>query len=324
MADRLKVAVVGLGKWGSNLLRALQRVGKANVTAICDSRLKAIAAASSIFQAPDDHLFTSFDDMLEKADVDAVVIATPSNTHCRMAEKALRAGKHVFVEKPMVLGSHQVGALKPLIGDQTFMVGHTFLYNDLVRWMKLYIDGGAIGKILYATGSWLNWGTVRTDVDAFWNFAPHPISILVHLFGFPPQDVYRTGTAHLQPGVDDVSLVLLKFGVSVVNLSLSWLSPVKIRQLFVVGEKASILFDDMAKELHVVDGDSTRRMYSTYGDFQLIRKAGQTLIPRVEYREPLLNQMEHFVQCCLTGEKPLTGFGHGAEVVRIMEQANGL
>jgi len=326
VVDKLKVAVVGLGRWGSNLLRALCRVEAAEVTAVCDSNLKAAAEAGGIFPSPDKRIFTSVGEMLAEADADAVVIATPSGFHAAHSVAALRAGKHVFVEKPMALSVDAVGEVREALEDSglAFMVGHTFLYNDLVQWMKQHIYNGGIGKILYATGAWLNWGTVRRNADTFWNFAPHPLSILIHLFGFSPQDVYRAGTAWLQPGVDDVSLVLLKFGASVANLSLSWLSPVKIRQLFVVGEKASILFDDMAKELHVVEGDSTIRAYSTYGEFQLLRKAGQTLIPKVEYREPLLNEMEHFVHCCLTGEEPLTNFSHGAEVVRIMEQAKRL
>lgn len=320
MADKLKVAVVGLGQWGRNLLRALRKVENAEVTAVCDSNLKTLAEASGIFPAPDNHVFADYTRMLVEADADAVVVATPPHTHFRFALLALKAGKHVFVEKPMALKFRPTELLEPYLGDRTFMVGHTFLYNDLVLEMKRLIDAGEIGEILYATGAWLNWGTVRSDVDTFWNFAPHPISILLYLFGLPPKAAYRAGSAILRHSIEDVSMVFLRFGEAVASVALSWLSPIKVRRLMVVGQKATIVFDDMARELRIVEGDSTRcAAFSTFGEFQLLRDAGLTIIPNVEYREPLQNEMQHFVDCCLSGQEPRTGFQHGAEVVRILE-----
>lgn len=319
MTDKLKIGIVGLGRWGRNLYRAANQA--AEVTAICDSDTKRMLAASGDFREPDNHLFTNYDKMLAEADVDAVIIATPAKTHAEMAIKALQAGKHVFVEKPMAMSTGEAERIEQALGNRIFMVGHTFLYNDLVTWIKEYIDQGNIGRIVYATGAWLNWGTVRSDVDAFWNFAPHPISILLYWLESMPDNVTWIGHNHLQKNIADVALVNLDFGPIVAQLALSWLCPVKVRQIMVVGEKATITFDDMAREVRIVEGDSTKTEFTTFGQFQLIRRAGQTLIPRIDYHEPLVNEMEHFARCCRTGETPRTDFKHGRYVTGIMERA---
>jgi len=317
--SKLKLGVVGLGRWGRNLLRTARQV--ADVTAICDSDTKRMIASSGDFREPKGHLFTDFTEMLAKADIEAVIIATPARTHAALAVQALEAGKHVFVEKPMAMSTEEAGQIEEAIGDRTFMVGHTFLYNDLVTWIKEYIDQDGIGRILYAVGAWLNWGTVRSDVDAFWNFAPHPLSILLYWLGTVPDNVYWIGHNHLQKKVADVALVNVGFGPVVAQLALSWLCPLKVRQMMVVGEKATVVFDDMAREVRIVEGDSTKTEFTTFGQFQLIRRAGQTLIPRVDYHEPLLNEMEHFARCCRTGDKPRTDFKHGLYVTDMMERA---
>lgn len=319
MTDKLKIGIAGLGRWGRNLYRTAKQV--ADVTATCDSDMKTMLASSGDFREPDGHLFTSFDKMLAEADVDAVIIATPAHTHADLAIEALEAGKHVFVEKPMAMDTKQARFIEDAIGDRIFMVGHTFLYNDLVTWIKEYIAQGNIGRIVYATGAWLNWGTVHSDVDAFWNFAPHPISILLYWLDSIPDNVTWIGHNHLQKNIADVALVNLDFGPVVVQLALSWLCPVKVRQLTVVGEKATVVFDDMAREVRIVEGDSTKTEFTTFGQFQLIRRAGQTLIPRIDYHEPLLNEMEHFARCCQTGQTPRTDFKHGWYVTGVMERA---
>jgi len=316
---KLKIGVVGLGRWGCNLYRAARQV--ADVTAICDSDMKQMLISSGDFREPDNYLFTDFGEMLDGADIDAVVIATPARTHADLAIEALEAGKHVFVEKPMTMDTKQADFIRDAIGDRTFMVGHTFLYNDLVTWIKEYIDQGGIGRILYATGSWLNWGTVRNDVDAFWNFAPHPLSILLYWLDTIPDNVRWIGHDHLQPGIADMALVSVDFGPVVAQLALSWLCPLKVRQMMVVGEKATVVFDDMAREVRIVEGDSTKTEFTTFGQFQLIRTAGATLVPRIDYHEPLVNEMQHFANCCRTGKTPRTDFRHGRYVTAMMERA---
>jgi predicted dehydrogenase len=317
--SKLKIGMVGLGRWGRNLYRAARQV--ADVTAICDSDMKQMLAASGDFREPDNHLFTDYSEMLAGANVDAVVIATPPDTHANMAIEALEAGKHVFVEKPMAMSTEEAGSIESAIGDYTFMVGHTFLYNDLVTWAKEYIDQGGIGRIIYATGAWLNWGTVRSDVDAFWNFAPHPLSILLYWLEDLPDNVRWIGHNYLQPDMADVALVNVDFGPVVAQLALSWICPLKIRQMMLVGDKATIIFDDVAREVRITEGDSTKTEFTTFGQFQLIRKAGQTLVPRIDYHEPLVNEMQHFTNCCRTGRTPRSDFKHGWYVTRIMERA---
>ena len=324
MPGRLGVGVVGLGRWGANLLRALGEVEGAMVTAICDADLMVLTKASGRFRSPDNHLFTSYGDMLDKADMDAVVIATPAKTHVDLTLQALDRSYHVFVEKPAAMKAESLHHIREFMGKQTYMVGHTFLYNDLVTWAKAFIEDGGLGRLLYATGAWMNWGTVRSDVDAFWNFAQHPLSILMYWLGNAPQDVYRMGRAIFQPGIDDVSLVSMRFGSLVSQVALSWLSPQKVRQIMLVGRKATLIFDDVARELQIIQGDSTKTEFTTFGQFMLLKRAGQVLIPRVSYREPLVNEMNHFVDCCLSGDEPRTGIEHAIAVTEAMEGARGL
>jgi predicted dehydrogenase len=158
-------------------------------------------------------------------------------------------------------------------------------------------------------------------VDAFWNFAPHPLSILLYWLDTIPDNVRWIGHDHLQPGIADVALVNVDFGPVVAQLALSWLCPLKVRQMMIVGEKATIVFDDMAREVRIVEGDSTKTEFTTFGQFQLIRMAGQTLIPRIDYHEPLVSEMQHFAYCCQTLVTPRTDFRHGRYVTAMMEQA---
>lgn len=317
--------MVGLGRWGNNLYRALGKVEEAEVVAVCDTNRDAVAKVQASNR--DVIAYSSLDSLLANPDVDAVVIATPPKTHEELALISLRTGRHVFVEKPAFLSSDmaeieaEVNGLGVAGRRLTFMVGHTYLYNDLVLWLKEYLDSGKMGRPLYALGSWLNWGTVRSDVNAFWNFAQHPLSILSYLLDCCPHDILIMDRARLQPGVADVSLVSARFGPVVTQFALSWLCPVKTRSMMLVGEKQTALLDDMSKELRITEGDSTVREYNSFGQFQLIRRAGATSIPLVEYKEPLVNEMEHFVRCCLSGEGPRTGLMHALEITKAMERA---
>lgn len=321
----LQVGIVGYGKWGKNLGRALRQVWDARVGAICDPNPAVLADAR--LSDPNSRLFSDYGEFLD-TDIEAVVIASPAEYHQAQTCEALAGGKHVFVEKPMTLdvtGLVDIQAAMMLTSSTpVLMVGHTYLYNDYVAWMKSLIDDGAMGRILYCTGAWLNWGTVRSDVDAFWNFYQHPLSIIAYLLDVWPQDIYAMGGRFMQPGIDDVSLVQAKFGRVVTQVAMSWLCPVKVRQLMVVGDRSTLLFDDVAKELRVIDGDSSVREYNSFGQFQLIRAAGRTIIPSVRYNEPLVNEMKHFVHCCLTGEEPRTGFEHGRNATLVMSRVKKL
>jgi len=312
----LKIGIVGLGRWGKNLLRVLDGIEEAQVVSVCDAQWTEIDSFRYGTQA-----YPTIGDMLRADHAQAIVIATPASTHFKLAHQALEQGKHVFVEKPLAMSTYDAGILGAFAEKQVLMVGHTFLYNDLVNWVKEYIDDGEIGRPLYAVGSWLNWGVIRDDVDAFWNFAQHPISILMHWLGCEPHDVHWMGRDKIKPGNADASLVLMKFGPVVAQVALSWLCPIKVRKIILVGEKATITLDDMAREIRIVEGDNTKTKYSDFGQFQLIRRAGRTFIPLVEYREPLANEMQHFVDCCLTGQEPLTGFAHAMAVTKAMEGA---
>lgn len=216
----------------------------------------------------------------------------------------------------------------------TLMVGHVFLYNAAVRRMKEYINSGEVGQVRYVYSQRLNLGQVRNDVNALWNFAPHDLSILMYWLGEMPERVIARGYSYVQPEIDDVVFMTMDFPNGVgANVHISWLDPFKIRRMTVVGSEKMIVYDDVSADARITIYDKgvarTRRpgaqaslgSYETFGEFQLLLRAGDVLIPKVEFTEPLLAECQHFIDCIRTGERPLTDGESGLAVVRVLEAA---
>jgi predicted dehydrogenase len=211
------------------------------------------------------------------------------------------------------------------------MVGHTFLFNDAVRWVKDYIDKGELGEIYYAYFQRLNLGRVRQDVDALWNLAPHDISIALYWFGEKPEQVTSHGVSFLQPGIDDVSFLSMRFPSGrFAHIHVSWLDPSKTRQAVIVGSNKMVLYDDTSPDMRIVvydKGIDRKRLdaemgeFSTFDQFQLVQRAGDIWIPRVGFREPLQLEAQHFVECVREGKRPLTDAQNGLDVVETLARA---
>lgn len=329
----MKVAVVGAGYWGPNLVRVFsQSTGVAGVT-VCDidrARLDRMKKAHPGIEVVDD-----LDRMLADASIDAVVVALPAALHHAAAKKALLAGKHVLVEKPLASTAAEAEELCALAEThgRVLMVGHTFLFNAAVKKVKDYIDGGTLGEVYYVYGQRLNLGIVRRDVDALWNLAPHDISILLHWLGDrAPEEVSYTGASYLQPGVDDVGFLSMRFPGGVMgHIHVSWLDPGKVRRMTVVGSAKMVVYDDVSTDARVQlfdKGIDRKRMdtnlggFESYAEFQLLQRAGDLLIPRVDFPEPLKEEAAHFVACCREGKRPLADGANGLRVVRVLEGAH--
>jgi predicted dehydrogenase len=258
-------------------------------------------------------------------------VATPASNHFETGMEALKAGKHIFVEKPLALRSSECRDLIDLAGSngRILMVGHTFEYNPAVRKVKDYLNAGALGEIYYIYSQRLNLGQVRRDVNVFWNLAPHDISIALYWLEEEPEAVSAKGVSVLQKGIEDVVFLHMKFpsGRSV-HIHTSWLDPNKIRKMTVVGSKKMVVYDDTLADARVQlfdKGVDRKNMsenlgeYDNYGKFQLIHRAGDLLIPKVDAAEPLRLECAHFVDCLTTGKKPQTDGENGLRVVKILE-----
>ncbi len=330
----INVALVGLGYWGPNLARNLAILDGATLHTLCDARAERLERFQR--QYPATRTTPDFDSVLADDHVDAVVLATPVASHYDLAKRAMDAGKHVMIEKPLARTTVECRDLVDLAAraKRTLAVGHVFLFNAAVQRMKQYIESGELGEVRYIYSQRLNLGQVRTDVNALWNFAPHDLSILMYWLEAVPERVIARGYSYVQPAIEDVVFMTLDFPNHVgANVHISWLDPFKIRRMTVVGSEKMIVYDDVSADARITIYDKgvsrTRRpeaqislgRYETYAEFQLLLRAGDVLIPKVDFVEPLLIECQHFVDCIRTGERPVNDGESGLRVVSVLEAA---
>src|SRR6266571_368696 len=329
---RLNVALVGLGYWGPNLARNFAALVETQLHTLCDMQPDRLARFAR--QYPGAKARSDFQAVLADPEVDAVVVATPAASHFDLASAALRAGKHVMVEKPLARTSAQCRDLITLAAARglTLMTGHVFLFNAAVRKVKEYIQSGELGEVYYIYTQRLNMGRLQSDVNTLWNFAPHDFSILCYWLETTPERVMARGYSYIQPGIEDVVFVTLDFPGGVgANVHLSWLDPRKVRCMTVVGSRKMVVYDDMSPDAKIVvyDKGVTRQSqgavslgrYESFGEFQLLLRAGDVLIPKIDFVEPLQVECRHFAECIQTGARPLADGYNGLQVVEMLEAA---
>lgn len=270
------------------------------------------------------------DSVLADPEIDAVIIATPAASHYELTKQALAAGKHVFVEKPLATSTALADELVALAAakKRTLMAGHTFLYNAAVRYAKKLLDEGELGQVYYIYSQRLNLGQVRSDVNAWWNLAPHDVSILLYLMKDElPVSVSAVGVSYIQPGIEDVVFATLTWANGVTgHIHVSWLDPGKVRKMTFVGSRKMVVYDDVGDDkIMVFDKGVDRvpkigeRMDYDQFNYQLIHRTGDVWLPRISFQEPLKVEAAHFLECLRTGETPLTGPKHARDVVAVLE-----
>jgi len=316
---KMRLAVVGLGYWGPNLLRNFFEQDNVKIIYACDKDKRRLLEVGKKY--PGVNLTSSFGKVIADRRVDAVIIATASDSHFVLAAKALKAKKHVFVEKPMALKATDAEELVKLAkaNKRIIMVGHTYEYHPAILRLKEVIEKGSLGKIFYAYSTRVNLGKIREETNALWNLAPHDFSILRFLFGQNPESVSAYGRAFLQKRQEDVVWVNLKYKNMAAQIHVSWLDPNKKRELVVVGSKKMAVFDDMGGEgkLKIYEKRFEKEPKSfvfrpNYGDVHLLSIANQ---------EPLTNECAHFVECLEKKSRPRSDGLSGLEVVRALEAA---
>ena len=331
MKKPLVLAQFGCGYWGPNLLRNFSVLPDCSVKYVVDMSPDRRAFVERNF--PRTRAIDSADVVLADPEIDAVVIATPAETHFNLAKQSLNAGKHIFVEKPLATKASEVDELGKTAAkrDLIVMAGHTFIYNAAVRYVKQLIDAGELGEIRYIYSQRLNLGRIRSDIDALWNFAPHDISIIQYWLGNPePLSVSRQGMAYMQEGIDDVVFLNLEYPRKIIaNIHVSWLDPQKVRKMIIVGSHKMVIYDDVAdNKIAIYDkGIDRKAVLGENMDFdhpqQLHFKyrSGDILYPELKFTEPLQVEAEHFRDCILNSEAPVTGLSHARTVVSILERA---
>lgn len=327
----MNMAVIGVGYWGGNLARVLFQLPTCRLHSVCDIRQKCLEYFKRSFPTVETSL--DYKTLLKDREIEAVVVATEAQYHYQIAKDCLEAGKHTLVEKPLSLTSRECRELIEIAEKRkrVLMVGHTFEYNAAVRKLKEYVVNGELGKIYYIYSSRLNLGKIRQDINAMWNFAPHDISIILYLMGCEPIMVSAQGLCCIQEGIEDVVFMHLEFpnGVSA-HIHISWLDPNKVRKMTVVGSKKMIIYDDIESDakIQVYDkGIDKKKLeeslgeFETFGDFQLLLRAGDIHMPKIDFVEPLKVECSHFIECVKEGRKPLTDGYDGLRVVKVLEAA---
>ncbi|HJQ85547.1 MAG TPA: Gfo/Idh/MocA family oxidoreductase [Candidatus Binatia bacterium] len=323
----IRVAVIGAGQWGPNLIRNFHDRRRSEVAWVVDPSEPRLAEARVRF--PDVRVAADADAVLADPAVDAAVIATPTSTHHRLVKRALEHGKHVLVEKPVTADVAQAAELDALARrhGRVLMVGHVFLYNAGVRRVKQLLDAGELGRVYYVSMVRTNLGPIRTDVNAAWDLASHDVSIVDYWLGAPALTVSAVGASWINPGVEDAVFATLRYsGDVLVNLHVSWLNPRKTRDVTVVGERRMLTFDDMnvAEPLRVYDKQVTDERTAapwvdSFASFRASVRDGDVTIPKVGPNEPLKAECDHFLDCIATGAAPLSGGPEALAVVRALD-----
>jgi len=320
----MKIAVVGLGYWGPNLVRNFLATDDVENVVCCDIHVKRLEKISKKFHGVE--TTESFDSLLSRSDIDAIVLATPVSTHYPLGMKVLEAGKHLLVEKPLTLKASDAEGLieKAEKEGLTLMVDHTFVYTGAVRKIKDYLVNQEIGDILYFDSVRVNLGLFQHDTNVIWDLAPHDISIMDYLLKKKPLSVMAVGVRHFN-GQEDMAYIVVNFADNLIaHFHVNWISPVKVRKILIGGTKLMVVYDDMEPSEKIrmynkgVDIKGKDSLYQTLVQY----RTGDMFAPHVQQSEALGLMAEDFLHSIRTKKKPLSDGESGLNVVRVLEAAD--
>jgi predicted dehydrogenase len=318
-ADPVRVGVAGLGYWGPNIARNLDAIEGCELAWCCDVDGAARARWQPHF--PSASFASEFDELLADSVLDAVAIATPVPTHASLTERALAAGKHCLVEKPLAQDAAQAERVAALAAERglVLMAGHLLEYHPGVQRLAQLVADGELGQVHYVYSQRVNLGKLRADENALWSLGAHDVSVVLALVGEEPSEASARGEAYLRAGVEDVVFAYLRFPSGIAaHLHLSWLDPHKERKVTVVGAQRMATLDDMALERKLTVWDKGFDPdFHSYGEY--ITRSGAAWSPAIPNTEPLRIECEHFVECVRSGAPPRSGGESGVRVVRVLE-----
>jgi predicted dehydrogenase len=322
----MKLAVIGCGYWGPNLVRNFVQSNKVKELICCDLDPKRLERMKNLY--PLVEVLSDYKELLKIPDLDGVAIATPVKIHHPIAKDFLLNGKHVFIEKPLTHSHETALELVKLAEEKqkVLMVGHTFEYTAAVNKVREIIESGELGKILYISCTRVNLGLFQPDINVVWDLAPHDISIILYLMGEVPVSVNSQGKAHFNYNIEDVATTTLNFKNGLIAfIHSSWLDPNKIRRTTIVGSRKMLVYDDIESQekIKIFDkGVEVPPYYDTFAEFQFSYRYGDIHSPRIEDYEPLKKVCDHFIECIKKGKTPLSDGYSGLRVVSILEAAS--
>ncbi|HTM00875.1 MAG TPA: Gfo/Idh/MocA family oxidoreductase [Candidatus Omnitrophota bacterium] len=318
----MHVGVIGCGYWGPNLVRNLLSNRKCDGVTVCDASTSNLERARERF--PHLRCVGSVEELLADRLVESVLIATPVSTHYPLARACIESGRHTFVEKPLTASVAEAEELIDLADRYgvTLMVGHTFEFSPPVVKIKQIIESGTLGDIFYVSAIRVNLGIHQKDVSVVWDLAPHDLSMLFYWLDEAPSAVAMMGGAYVRPGISDVAFVNLQFASgTIANLQVSWLSPSKLRQTTIVGSQKMLIYDDTnaMERVKVFDRGVEFLEPTTFNEYTLTYRTGDIVSPAIPTTEPLQLEIDHFLECAMSGDRPRTDGLSGLRVVRVLE-----
>lgn len=327
MKTQMNIGVIGYGYWGPNLVRNFLETDEGTAAVCCDQDPDRLAKARR--KHPSLRLTAKVEEVFADPQIQAVAIATPVHTHYPLAKRALEAGKHVLVEKPLTSKVEHAEELVALAEAKglVLMVDHVFVYSPPVIKMKEIVDSGKLGKLFYIDSVRINLGLFQHDVNVVWDLAPHDLSIVDYLLGRLPRSLSAFGSTHTGNDIEDVAYLNLDFGEGLIaNFHVNWLSPVKIRHIIVGGSEQSLIYNDLDPSERIkvynrginlksdTNQEQRRQLMISY-------RSGDVWCPTLSNEEPLGRMASHFITCIREGKRPISDGQAGLRVVKILDAA---
>lgn len=320
------IGIVGYGYWGPNLVRNFSEAAGSEVLCVCDLSPQRRQLASQ--RHPHVQVTGSYDELLSNPRVGAVVVATPVASHFGLAQKALAAGKHILVEKPLALNTQEATHLVEEADRRglVLMVDHTFVYTGAVAKIRELVTTGALGKLYYYDSVRVNLGLFQHDINVIWDLAVHDLSIMDHVVGLEPVAVSATGASHLPGKPEDVAFLTCFFADNfIAHVHVNWLAPVKVRRTLIGGDQKMIVYDDLepSEKIKVYDrgvtlSNGAEGVYQTLVGY----RTGDMWAPQIQGNEALAVMSRHFLDCIVQGREPITSGRVGLRIVRVLEAAS--
>lgn len=326
MSKVIKIGVIGCGHWGPNHIRIFSSLRESKVMTVADLNQDRLDYVK--LNRPKINVTKESEKIFTNDEIDAVIVSTPAKTHYEIVKKALLANKHVLCEKPLAICSRDTIELENIANERNLvlMTGHIFLFNNGINVLKDYICNNVLGNIHHLTAIRTNFGPIRNDVNVVFDLGTHDISIFNYLLDCQPFEVSANGISKFDQELEDFSFITLRYPNDIIaNIHISWIVRNKIRQITIVGDDKTVLWDDLSNlgPIKIYDsGNKKESYYDSYGDFQLLSRQGDILIPKVKIQEPLENEAIHFLKVISGLETNYSGGKFSTQILKVIEAIN--